>query len=90
MAMSNSQRRRAAVQQLKPDLLKALRDENARLKTSMRTAIDRCAKEVPENWLDPLLTGPQAVLKGNGGTWGCRDIEALLRGVQDRIRRLKP
>ena len=30
---------------------------------------------VPTNWLDPLLTGPDAVLKGTGGTWGCPDIE---------------
>lgn len=42
---------------------------------------------VPTNWCDPLLTGPQAALHPNRvGKWDCRDIEALLRGIQDRIR----
>lgn len=42
---------------------------------------------VPTNWLDPLLTGEGAVLpKERAGKWNCRDIEALLRGIQDRIR----
>jgi hypothetical protein len=42
---------------------------------------------VPTNWLDPLLTGPdQALSKMRHNQWNCRDIEALLRGVQDRIR----
>lgn len=41
---------------------------------------------IPTSWLDSLLTGPDAVLKGNGGTWGCPDIERLLRAIQERIR----
>jgi hypothetical protein len=48
-------------------------------------AIDDCAKAVPTNWCDPLLTGPQASktpLDGSG-------VERLLRGIQDRIRALK-
>jgi len=40
-------------------------------------------KCVPTNWLDPLLTGPDAVLKKGHDN---REIEALLRGVQDRVR----
>ena len=47
-------------------------------------AVERCANEVPTNWLDPLLTGPKAVIKGLDN----RQIEALLRGIQDRIRAL--
>lgn len=45
--------------------------------------IDECAKCVPTNWCDPLLTGP-----GVGGL-PARETEALLRGIQDRIRALK-
>lgn len=41
---------------------------------------------VPHSWLDPLLTGEQAVLKGKGGTWGCPDIERLLNAVRERLR----
>ncbi len=49
--------------------------------------IEQCANEVPTSWLDPLLTGPDAVLRG-AGPWGCPDIEALLRAVQARMREL--
>lgn len=38
---------------------------------------------VPTNWCDPLLTGPEGIGKP---PYDCRDIEKLLRGVQDRIR----
>jgi hypothetical protein len=41
--------------------------------------------ELPTSWLDPLLTGPQAVLKTKGGTWGCPEVEAVLRGVKARL-----
>lgn len=43
---------------------------------------ERCAKLVPTNWLDPLLTGKDA----QKPPFGERAIEALLRGIQDRIR----
>lgn len=47
--------------------------------------IEECAKAVPTNWCDSLLTGP--------GAPRCpldnRGVEQLLRGVQDRIRGLK-
>jgi hypothetical protein len=47
----------------------------------------RMSDLVPTTWLDPLLTGPSSAFAGKpSGTWGCREIEALLRGVQDRIR----
>lgn len=52
-----------------------------------KSAKERLSDCVPTNWLDPLLTGPDAALpKERAGKWGCRDIEALLRGIQDRIR----
>jgi hypothetical protein len=47
---------------------------------------ERVAKKiiaVPTSWLDPLLTGPRAILKGQPGTWGCP--EALLRAIKKRV-----
>lgn len=38
---------------------------------------------VPTNWTDSLLTGPDGI---GQPPYDCRDIEKLLRGVQDRIR----
>lgn len=50
-------------------------------------AKQRLSDLVPTNWLDSLLTGKDAVLPEiRAGKWNCRDIEALLRGIQDRIR----
>ncbi len=46
--------------------------------------IDECARAIPTTWLDPLLSGPNKV-----GSLPARETEALLRGVQDRIRALK-
>jgi hypothetical protein len=44
---------------------------------------ERCAEQVPTNWLHPLLTGPQRVgeLPFNGPT-----VEKLLRAIQSAIR----
>ena len=56
-----------------------LRAENDRL----RRELEDLPKAIPTNWCDPLLTGPDAVMKSE---YDCRDIEALLRGVQDRLR----
>jgi hypothetical protein len=39
---------------------------------------------VPSNWLDPLLTGPDAVLRGT--RFDCQDIVRLLLAVKERIR----
>ena len=44
---------------------------------------------VPTNWLDPILTGPDAALSPRrAGMWDCSDVERLLRAVQKRIREL--
>lgn len=47
--------------------------------------INECAAAVPTNWCDSLLTGPQKAIDKSP----CREVEALLRGVQDRIYALK-
>jgi hypothetical protein len=44
----------------------------------MRKAVLDC---IPSNWLDPLLTGPSAVIH----KFSCPEIEALLNGVKARI-----
>lgn len=46
-------------------------------------AIDEMPRQVPTNWLDSLLSGPEATVSKASD---CREIEALLRGIQDRLR----
>jgi hypothetical protein len=48
------------------------------------SAIEECAKCVPMNWCDELLTGPSAPK----GPLDNRGVEQLLRGIQNRIRAL--
>lgn len=48
-------------------------------------AVEQCAKAVPTNWCDALLTGPDVPK----GPLDNRGVEQLLRGIQDRIRGLK-
>jgi hypothetical protein len=50
--------------------------------------VKKCADQVPTTWLDDLLTGPNKVLHGNGGTWGCPEIEKLCRAIKARILKL--
>ena len=45
-------------------------------------AYTRCADQVPSTWIDPLLSGPDAVILG--GSDG-KEIEALLSAVRKRI-----
>lgn len=42
------------------------------------------AKLVPTTWLDPLLTGPKAVV--GAPPYNCKDIERLLWHVAERIK----
>jgi hypothetical protein len=75
-------------QQLRAEAAEAaLLSEREQVK-ELRRGLDEAAKAVPTNWLDPLLIGPDAVLPKDGA-YNARHIEALLRGVQDRIRALK-
>jgi hypothetical protein len=45
---------------------------------------ERCAKAVPGNWIDPLLTGPNKVVPTG---IDCEVVERLLLAVRDRIRK---
>lgn len=40
---------------------------------------------VPNNWLDPLLTGPHAVI--GEPPYGDPDIERLMNAVRERVRK---
>ena len=50
-------------------------------------AVAEATRAIPDTWLDPLLTGPNAVVRSKGD-FTCPDIEALLRGVTTRIKAL--
>lgn len=73
----------------RPSKLKLGANERAKARSQQRVVRERivreCAEQVPTTWLDNLLTGPNAVLKGNGGTWGCPEIEAVCKGIKARI-----
>ena len=58
------------------------------MKKLSSTPARRFSNLVPTSWLDPLLTGPDAVLKGTG-PWGCPDIERLLLAIKKRIAEAK-
>jgi hypothetical protein len=49
---------------------------------------EECANELPTNWLNPLLTGPKAVV--GKPPYGCPDIERLCKAIAERIRTAKP
>lgn len=40
-----------------------------------------CANQIPTNWCDPILTGPDAVIKNAD----CQQVDALLLAVKKRI-----
>ena len=45
-------------------------------------------RAIPDTWLDPLLTGPDAVLP-MGGTYDGKDIERLLSAIRARFLELE-
>jgi hypothetical protein len=49
---------------------------------------EECAKAIPTNWLDPLLTGPNKVIQGP--KYSNKDIENLCHAIQNRIRTAQP
>lgn len=53
-----------------------------RLREVVEKEREECAMAVPTNWCDPLLTGPHA----SKLPLSCQSVEALLRGIRDRIR----
>ena len=62
-------------------------DTPERIESALAEAVaaerKRCAKLVPTNWCDSLLTGDGV----EHPPLGPRAIETLLRGIQDRIRK---
>lgn len=56
--------------------------EDALIEAAVIAERKRCANLVPTSWLDSLLSGKDAPKLPLGG----REVEALLRGIQDRIR----
>jgi hypothetical protein len=51
----------------------------------LKRVVSRLLDDIPTSWLDSLLTGPDAALHGDGGTWGCPDIERLLKRIKERM-----
>jgi hypothetical protein len=49
--------------------------------------VSRLLDDVPTNWLDPLLTGPDAALSQDADKWGSPDIECLLLRIKARMRK---
>jgi hypothetical protein len=58
--------------------------ENA-VATARADAIRDAVECVPVNWLDTLLTGPDAVLPKGVHGYNCTDIERLLNGIRQRL-----
>lgn len=58
-------------------------------RSSREAVLEEAANEIPTNWCDPLLTGPNAVLKPEAGRWDCHDIARLLTALAARIRARK-
>ena len=50
-------------------------------KRQMEQRVVRAA--IPNNWLDPLLSGPKAVI--GMPPYDCRDIESLLNAIRARV-----
>lgn len=48
-----------------------------------RRGLREIADVIPTNWVDPLLTGPAAVISNQPYT--CKDIERLLLAVRVRV-----
>lgn len=51
-------------------------------------AISQAARCIPNNWLDPLLSGPRAVI--GKYPYGCPGIERLLNRIRADILSLSP
>ena len=64
-------------------MAKTKTDRKPRAATPLAAAL---LAAIPTNWIDPLLTGPEAVI--GKPPYGCPEIEALLTGVSNRMRRI--
>jgi hypothetical protein len=59
----------------------ALRD---RAEVAFEPMLAALEQSVPTSWLDPLLTGPSAVI--GEGPYTCTDIERLLNAIRLRMK----
>ena len=57
------------------------------LKQSYTKGVEDAIKGIPRNWLDPLLTGDNAIIEGYSYT--PTDIENLLIAIKQRLQQLK-
>ena len=67
-----------------PDLWSADQMREA-IATARAQALKEAAQEVPTTWLDPMLTGPDAI---GSPPFGGTQIEQLCRRIAGRIRSL--
>ena len=57
------------------------------LKESYNKGVEDAIEGIPRNWLDPLLTGDNAIIEGYSYT--PTDIENLLIAIKQRLQQLK-
>ena len=55
------------------------------LQMGWKAACRHCASQVPTNWCDPLLTGPDRVMPSIPGKITNQHVEQLLLAVKKRI-----
>ena len=69
------------------DVIAGMREKDAeqRITYARRAALEEAAKCVPNTWLDPLLTGPDAIIKSE---IDAVQVERLLSAITKRIRAL--
>lgn len=65
-------------------ITQAMNDDESEI---FNAALDKAIEQIPTNWLDPMLTGEEAVI-GNP-PYCCSDIERVLHEVGKRIGALK-
>lgn len=58
----------------------ALDDKNKAVAAAVLEAYERAAKAIPDTWLDPLLSGPTALIES-----GHVNIEAFCKALKERI-----
>ena len=56
-------------------------DTQAAIKAAVEAERAKWIAAFPTNWLDPLLSGPDKVLRGE---YDCRNIEALIEAIRAR------
>jgi hypothetical protein len=72
-------------EKVKKNTAKSTRASRVKLERVVRRQI---AKElidcIPTNWLDPLLTGKDSLLRND--PWGCKEIEWLLNAIKNKMK----